>query len=283
MRLGVVPGILLAFQWGSASAALWEVKPFPAQYLGATLKVDNAKMSRMSLASGNYIAKNGQIVVFNYFGGPENPNAAGVIGLTVDMIHQNSQAKRYAPIVDSVSFDLRPATEAAIAAHVAPMLAGQAAAPESTLTISPFAFFVQEKPGVFRVRALLRATLSGKGGKKLWQNDYFCPATEVRPLEGDESWFAQDRYAQAVAAAIERTAPVLGQDLLGQLVPRRTVLLAAGRKWDTWFEFPAAVLEESDDWLVVRDTPDGKKLVGDVALIDKHSAEIKPFDPSMAR
>jgi hypothetical protein len=282
-RLCVVLGILLGLQWSSACAALWEMKPFPAQHLGATIKVDNAKMSRMSLPSGNYIARNGQIVVFNYFGGTENPPKGGAIGLTVDMLRQNSQAKRYAPIVDTVTFDMRPATEAAIAAHVAPMLAGQAAAPESTLTISPFVFFVQEKPGVFRVRALLRARLSGKGGKKLWQNDYYCPATEVRPLEGDESWFAQDRYAQAVTAAIERTAPVLGRDLLGQLVPRRTVLLAAGRKWDTWFEFPAAVLEESDDWLVVRDTPDGKKLAGEIDLIDKHSAEIKPFDPSMAR
>lgn len=282
-RLRVVLGILLAIQCGSAFAALWEVKPFPVQYRGATLKVDNTALSRMWLASGNYIARNGQIVVFNYFGGAQNPLNAGVIGLAVDMVAQNAQAKTFAPLVDGVTYDLRPATEAAVATHVAPLLKDQPPAPDSTLTISPFVFFVQEKPGIFRIRTLLRATLNDKRGKKLWQNDYYCPATEVRPLEGDESWFAQDRYARATTAAIERTAPILGRDVLGQLATQRTVLLAAGRKWDTWFEFPAAILDESDDWLAARDTPDGKRLNADIDITYKPAAEIKPYDPSKKR
>jgi hypothetical protein len=274
----IAAGLLFVFHVGSAIAALWKVKPFPAEGLGATLKVDNGELSSWSLASGNYIAKNGQIVVFNYFGGPQNPVANSILGNLVDLAYQNGKAKHYAPLVDGITVDLRPATQAAVSEQVVPMLRGHGSPTDDTLTISPFAYFVQEQPGMFRIRVLLRATLTDKGGKKLWKNDYYCPATEVRPLEGDESWFAQDRYQQAATEAIGRIAPVLGQDLLGELTPQRTVLMGAGRTWNTYFEFPAAILEENDDWLVVRDDPNGgKKLAADVDLIDRSHANIKPW------
>jgi hypothetical protein len=60
---------------------------------------------------------------------------------------------------------------------------------------------------------LLRATLNGTGGKKLWQNACFCPSTEARPLEGAESWFTEDRYGQATTVAIRRVASVLARSI----------------------------------------------------------------------
>jgi hypothetical protein len=263
---------------GSAKAALWEVKPFPTDQIGATLKVDNGTLSSWSLASGHYIAKNGQIVVFNYFGGPQNPAAKGMFGVLLDAAVQDTKAKHYAPLVDNVTVDLRPATQAAVSEQVAPLLVGHMTSTDSTLTISPFAYFAQEKPGIFRIRVLLRARLDSKSGKKLWQNDYFSPSTEARPLEGNENWFTEDRYAQTTAAAIQRVAPVLARDLLGQLARQRVILLGAGRTWNAYFESPVAVLEETDEWLVVRDDPGGgKALAADVSLVEKSGAQIKPF------
>jgi hypothetical protein len=257
----------------------WEWKPFPADQRGASLELGNERLAGGSLPPGRYISANGQMVVFNYYGGTTNTVAGGIVGLAVDTLAKNAQAKSVAAVVDAVTFDLRQPTQAFITRQLTPLLANQPAAGDSRLTITPFAYFVQEEPGRFRIRALLRATLIGTGGKQLWTNDYLCPAAELRPLDGDESWFAQDRYGAAFASTIEHIAPVLAKDVLGQLMPGRIVTIAAGRGWDTRSEGPVTILEESDDWLVTRTAQNGKKIAATVELIDRHSAEIKPFDP----
>jgi hypothetical protein len=263
----------LMFPLDCAAWALWEFKPFPLEQLSSTVKVGEEKIGGMSMPPGAYIAKDQRIVVFNYYGGPPNPMAQGVIGTITDTVAQNARVtKRFAPLIASVTFDLKPATQAAIEKHAA-TLAARATSTDTVLSISPFAFFVQEQPGAFRIRVLLQATLTGKGGKKLWTNQYYCPGADVRPLEGEESWFVDDRYGRTAVEAIERTMPFVFKDVLGELTPGRQIKVTTGVTWNARIERTSKVLYEDEGWLATRVFRDGT-LGDDVDLVDKRNAEI---------
>ncbi len=253
------------------------VQALPLDQLSATVQVGNEKIGKMSLPPGSYVNADRRIMVFNYFGGPPNPAAEGVIGGVTDMLAQNAKAaKKFAPTISAVTFDLAVPTQAAIAKY-SPVLEGHATRSDTTLSISPFAYFIQEKPGEFRIRVLLQGTLTTQKGKKLWTNRYYCPSADLHPLEGDENWLAGNRYELAATEAIDRTMPFVFKDVLGELKPGREVRVETGVTWNAQIEYPAKVLDESGDWLAVRHFRDGN-LGDDVDLVDKRNARIEPAE-----
>ncbi len=157
-------------------------------------------------------------------------------------------------------------TQAAIEKYSS-ALAGHPRRDDTKLSISPFAYFVQEKPGEFRIRVLLRATLTTQKGKKLWTNRYYCPSVDVHPLEGEGSWPAGNRYELTATSHRSHHARSCSRTYWASSRPGREIRVETGVTWNARVEYPAKVLEENDDWLAVRLFRDNN-LADDVDLVE---------------
>ncbi len=142
---------------------------------------------------------------------------------------------------------------------------------------------VHQIPDTSRFWVALKTSLKDAGGEEKWKTKYHAGVGEARPLTGEGGWASDDGgpVRDVVGKNLRLAIDALLRDASGTL-PRgtgRTVAIKTQWVWmKPFFESKAAVLEETEDTLVVvPDVMDGFVFAG-VNILDKKSITATPAD-----
>lgn len=212
----------------------------------------------------------------------EDLNAFGLVGLLVAHgVAQNIADTKTKNARTHLTVDLRAFTEEILADQLARntyanRIVSTGAAGTSTIEVVPFAVMTFIGQSRARLWVGLHASLISPDGKPMWKSRYHAGVGDERSLAGEDSWTSDDGtlVRDTIRRNLRLALDALLRDISGDL--RR----GAGRAFRVtaqWAWFPnlepenAAVLDETDEVVVVLPDAADDRLIAGINILDKRS------------
>jgi len=265
-------------------------QPMPELKGQLALKVLTEQPSKMNdMPLGVYQIPDTSVYVSGHQGASNVGMLFGIIGVAAaHAAAQSTGEKKTQDATTHLKVDLRSITEQMLADELSRRADSGRFAPvgsagNGTIEIIPYLVvnFIGEDRARFWVA--LKTSLKDAGGEEKWKTKYHAGVGEARPLTGEGGWASDDGgpVRDVVGKNLRLAIDALLRDASGTL-PRgtgRTVAIKTQWVWmKPFFESRAAVLEETEDTLVVvPDVMDGFVFAG-VNILDKKSITVTPAD-----
>ncbi len=134
--------------------------------------------------------------------------------------------------------------------------------------------------GKARLYAMLSAQIPGAAGSNpTWSVRYFVRAPGEYPIEGTDGWMTQNRFHEAMTAALRQAVQICADDSHGKLTGTKKVK-AKGRFAMVNFEFdlPILVVSETDDTIVGRLAVGDAMIMSGTHVLNRADYELKDAD-----
>ena len=265
-------------------------QPMPELKGPLALKVLNEQPSKMNdMPLGVYQIPDTSVYASGHQGASNVGMLFGIIGVAAaHAAAQSTGEKKTQDATTHLKVDLRSITEQMLADELARRADSGRFAPVGSAgngTIEIIPYLVVNFIGNDRARfwVALKTSLKDAGGEEKWKTKYHAGVGDARPLTGEGGWASDDGrpVRDVVDKNLRLAIDALLRDASGML-PRgtgRTVAIKTRWVWmKPFLERNAAVLEETEDTLVVvPDVMDGLVFAG-VNILDKKSITVTPAD-----